>query len=34
MVTEQGTDHFDLLAPDVVLRHLEELMSSVRDGRG
>lgn len=33
ILTEPGTDHFDLLAPDLVLRHVEGLVLALREGR-
>jgi serine/threonine-protein kinase len=31
--TEPGTDHFDLLASELVLRHVEEMVLALREGR-
>lgn len=34
IVIEPDTDHFDLIRPYLVLRHMEELMLALREGRG
>jgi hypothetical protein len=31
IVTEPGTDHFDLVQPDLVLRHVEEMVRALRE---
>jgi serine/threonine protein kinase len=31
IVTEPGTDHFDLIQPDLVLRHVEEMVRALRE---
>jgi hypothetical protein len=30
IVTEPGTDHFDLVQPELVLRHVEEMVRALR----
>ena len=32
IVTEPGADHFDLVRPDVMLRHVEEMVRALREG--